>query len=232
MTPSCNAAMTVPLALRDRHLRRFRLRRHRIHVAGGMLSMVTPSSSESLLSGPGLQRFDRDGQLPYWAELWPASVGIARLLMRGPELAGQRVMDLGCGLGMAGIAAGRRGGTVLFADREAEALHFCLFNAAQNGVQGARSLQLDWHTETASGHFDLICLADVTYQESHHEPLLRHLSSCLRPGGRALVGDPYRDAGRVFLDKVARDFSVEIVETDTFFAGRRTPLRFAWVRQP
>ena len=232
MTPSCNAAMTVPLALRDRHLRRFRLRRHRIPVAGGRLSMVTPISSESLLRGRELERFDRDGQLPYWAELWPASVGIARLLMRGPELSGQRVMDLGCGLGMAGIAAGCRGGTVLFADREAEALRFCLFNAVQNGVQGASSLQLDWHTETAAGHFDLICLADVTYEESHHEPLLRHLSSCLAPGGRALVGDPYREAGGVFLEKVARHFQVELVETDTSFAGRRTPLRMLWVRQP
>lgn len=232
VTASCNAAMTVPLALRDRHLRRFSLRRHRLHVAGGTLSMVTPSSSQSLLHGRGLERYDFDKQIPYWAELWPASVGIARLLMRGPGLSGRRVLDLGCGLGLAGIAAGRRGAEVVFADREEEALRFCLFNASQNGVAGARAVRLDWDEETVPGRFDLICLADVAYEERNHEPLLRHLSACLAPRGRALFGDPYRESGGVFLERVARDFAVELVETDTFFGGRRTPLRIAWVGHP
>jgi predicted nicotinamide N-methyase len=194
--------------------------------------MVTPDSSQSLLHGPGLERFDRDGELPYWAELWPASVGMARSLMRGPDLSGQRVLDLGCGLGLAGIAAGCRGAFVLFADREPEALRFAAFNARHNGVQGVECLQLDWHRETAPGGFDLLCLADVAYEEKSREPLLRHLSKCLRPGGRALVGDPYREVTGGFLDAVSREFQVEVMETDTFFAGRRTPLRLVWIRHP
>ncbi len=194
--------------------------------------MVTPTSSQSLLDGPGLERYDRDGQLPYWAELWPASVGMARLLSRGPDLSGQRVMDLGCGLGLAGIAAGRRGAQVLFADREPDALRFALFNSRQNGGRGAQAWQFDWHKSTAPGGFDLLCLADVAYEEESCEPLLRHLKRCLLPGGRALVGDPYREITASFLERASRKFRVRVMETDTFFAGSRTPVRLAWVQHP
>ena len=194
--------------------------------------MVTPASSQSLLQGPGLERYDRDGQLPHWAELWPASVGMARLLMKGPALTGKRVMDLGCGLGLSGIAAGRRGARVLFADREEEALRFALFNSRQNGVHDAQSLEFDWHRSTAPSGFDLICLADVAYEEESCEPLLRHLEGCLLPGGEALVGDPYREITTSFLEKASEQFRVQRIETDTFFEGSRTPLRLAWIRHP
>lgn len=222
--------MTVPLALQDPNLSRFRLRRQRIHAAGGALSMVTPASSESLLQGAGIERFDRDGEIPYWADLWPASVAIARQLMRGRELEGRRVLDLGCGLGLAGVAAGRRGAEVLFADREPDALRFALFNARQNGVRQATTQQLDWQQQTVSGTFDLMCMADVAYDEKHHEPLLRHLERCLRPGGEALWADPYREAGYRFLERAAARYPAQIIETDTHHGGRRQPLRLVWFR--
>ena len=222
--------MTVPLALRDPILSRFQLRRQKIHVAGGALSMVTPTSCESLLEGDGIQRYDKEGELPYWADLWPASVAIARQLMRGRELTGRRVLDLGCGLGMAGVAAGRRGAEVVFADREPEALRFAMFNARHNGVEGATGLQLDWQQETVSGEFDLMCLADVAYEVKHHEPLLRHLEHCLRPGGEALWADPYREAGYLFMERAAARFPAQIIETDTHFDGRRQPVRLVWFR--
>lgn len=229
--PSCNAAMTVPRALEDPELRRFRLRRRRIHAAGGALSMVTPVSSQSLLEGEGIRRFDRDGELPYWADLWPASVAVARALMRGRELAGKNVLDLGCGLGLAGVAAGRRGAEVLFADREPYALRFSLFNAAQNGVRSAGGARLDWHRQTVRGQFDLLCLADVAYEEKSHEPLLRHIGHCLRPGGQALWADPYREPGFLFLERAAARFPMQVLDTDTHFEGRRHPLRLVWFRR-
>ena len=78
--------MTVPEALKDRNLRRFRLRRHRLPVAGARLSLVTPASGEDLLLGPRGAQYLEGNQLPYWADIWPASLGIARHLMRGPSL--------------------------------------------------------------------------------------------------------------------------------------------------
>ena len=56
--------------------------------------------------------------------VWPASVALARLLAHVPSFsAGQRVLELGCGLGAVGLAAGTAGAaTVLLTDREAPLL--------------------------------------------------------------------------------------------------------------
>ena len=75
---------------------------------------------------------DRD---PYWTEVWPSSVAMATELLRRPELVkGKRVADLGCGLGVGGIAAGIAGASeVVFLDREPLALQLALINASMNG---------------------------------------------------------------------------------------------------
>jgi len=217
--------MGVPEALQDRNLRRFRLRRHRLSVAGGKLSVVAPARAEDLLDGHHQRSPVSLDSLPYWAEIWHASLGVARHLMRGPSLAGRRVLDLGCGIGLAGLAAGLRGAEVLFVDRDQDALHFACFNAADNGLGRFRSTRLDWFEATVAGEYDLILLADVAYDETHFEPLLRHLQDCLAPGGAGLLGDPYRQVADAFVDMLGLEFDLNTTHTGTFFAGRRVPLR-------
>lgn len=221
--------MTVPEALRHATLRQFDLRRHRLPVAGGTLSLVTPRSMDDLLETHADPQAER---MPYWAEVWPAAVGLARLLMRGPPLDGRRVLDLGCGIGLAGIAAGKRGAAaVVFADREPAALQFARFNAEHNGIPADRvqTQLLDWFQATAAGTFDLLLLADVAYEARNHEPLLRHVRQCLAAGGKALLGDPYREQVDPFVTRVQQEFATEVVALDTSFQDRRVPLRCLWI---
>lgn len=222
--------MTVPEAMQDPRLRRFRLRRHRLHCAGGELSVVAPARGDDLLEGDAAVRCLREGQMPYWAEIWPASVGMARRLMRGPALEGRRVMDLGCGIGIAGLAAATRGAEVWFVDRADAALDFATFNARHLPARQVRRLQLDWFEATVDGRFDLVLLADVAYEERNFEPLRRHLRQCLAPGGYAVLGDPYRAATDHFLKWLGPDFEIEINPTETSFAGERFALRMATIR--
>jgi len=50
---------------------------------------------------------DRD---PYWCRPWPSAIALAQLILQQPELVkGKRVCDIGCGLGLAGIAAALSG---------------------------------------------------------------------------------------------------------------------------
>ena len=43
---------------------------------------------------------------PYWCRPWPSAIALAARLAAEPQLvAGRRVIELGCGLGLAGIAA-------------------------------------------------------------------------------------------------------------------------------
>jgi 2-polyprenyl-3-methyl-5-hydroxy-6-metoxy-1,4-benzoquinol methylase len=223
--------MTVPEALRDPKLRRFRLRRHRLHCAGGELSVVAPARGDDLLEGGGALECLRRNQIPYWADVWPASVGMARHLMRGPELVGQSFMDLGCGIGLAGLAAAMKGASVHFIDNEPDALHFAAFNARQLPAERLSFQQLDWFGETVDREFDGVLLSDVAYEERNYEPLTRHLRRCVADSGFGLVADPYRAATDDFLKLLTPEFSVNTSAGDTSFRGDRIELRLATIRR-
>ncbi|KAI3431488.1 hypothetical protein D9Q98_004539 [Chlorella vulgaris] len=76
---------------------------------------------------------DRD---PYWCEPWPSALAMAEELLQRPDLvAGKRVCELGCGLGLAGLSAALAGAAeVVLLDREPLALQCALLNAAINGL--------------------------------------------------------------------------------------------------
>ena len=215
--------------MQNPRLRRFRLRRHRLHCAGSDLSVVAPARGDDLLEGDAALECMRRGQMPYWAEIWPASVGLARQLMRGPALEGRRVLDLGCGIGIAGLAAASRGAEVTFADLSDDALHFAMFNARSIEPHRRHRLQFDWFETTVTGAFDVVVLADVAYEERNFDPLLRHLRECLGEGGVALIADPFRAATTHFLDWIQPEFTVEISRIDTSFEGERFELRLATI---
>ncbi len=221
--------MTVPEALQDPHLRRYRLRRHRLSVAGGQLSVVAPANGDDLLQNGGAQAYLRSGLLPYWADIWPASLGLARYLMRGPELTGLRVADLGCGIGLAGLAAGVRGAQVVFQDQAEDALRFARFNALKNAVQDLETVQLNWDHGVLPGQFDRLLLADVAYEERNFVPLQRHLECCLAPQGMAILADPYRAATDAFLQGLT-GFQLETIAQETSFQGKSFTIRLVQIR--
>ncbi|MEM7205085.1 MAG: methyltransferase domain-containing protein [Planctomycetota bacterium] len=220
--------MTVPEAMRDRRLRRFPLRRVRVSAARATLSIVTPRFDAVI--GPQAALVARGRRpMPYWAEVWPASVAIARAVMRGPDLTGQRALDLGCGLGLPGAACAARGAAVTVADRDPEALAFAHFNAERAGRVPAEAIPLDWHRSCAAGTYDLILLSDVAYRDEHAAPLRRHLDECLTPTGRALIADPFRATAGRFLASLAPEYCTELTEEETHFDGRTTPVRVGWI---
>ncbi len=221
--------MTVPLAQRDPVLRRFPLRRFRLDTAGGKISVIGPPGSDAIALR-GSYGLATNGTMPYWADIWPASVAMARNILRGERLSG-RALDLGCGLGVAGVAAGMHGAAVTFADRESDALAFARFNAEQNGVAEFDTQCHDWSKEAVEGPFELILLADVTYQSSAWQPLVRQLHHSLAPNGRALHADPGRDVSTGFLGHALRNGLVMETEfQETSVHGKRHRLRLATLR--
>jgi predicted nicotinamide N-methyase len=243
--------MTVPEARLDPVLRRYPLRRHRLSVAGGALSIVAPDAGDWLHSGGWSARAQLGQEPPYWADVWPSSVAIARWLCRRRDLTGMRVLDLGCGIGVPGTAAASRGATVVFADRQADALAFAAFNARHNAKHNAdqnadhnadhdadpegeapAAVQVqrhDWAASTVAGPFDLILLADVTYRPVHHEPVLRQVRAGLGHLGLAVHCDPFRRESEPFVRRLADEFCVHRIDIDTYFADARVPVRLVFL---
>ncbi|HMB95930.1 MAG TPA: methyltransferase, partial [Tepidisphaeraceae bacterium] len=77
-------------------------------------------------------------------------------------------LDLGCGMGFAGMAAAAMGANVTLADIENDALLFARFNTLtwKNRV---RTRQLNWQADRLDEQFDLILGADVLYDRSQWE---------------------------------------------------------------
>ena len=163
------------------------------------VTIERPEDPGSLIQG-WCERADPDILIPYWAEIWPSSRAIAKRLEREP-LDGMTVLDLGCGLGVAGIAAGLAGGHVTFADNHPDALTFAKRNASEAGLAGAEFMLVDWRAPDWARPFDRVIGADVIYDRSEHEPIADLLEKLLAEGGTAWLGEPSRDSARAFLDE-------------------------------
>jgi predicted nicotinamide N-methyase len=217
---------TVPEAHNDPALRRYALRRLRLPIGASPLSVVIPDASAWIRRGTWAEATMRGSEPPYWVQVWPASVAIARWLWRRKDLAGLKVLDLGCGLGIPGIAAAALGADVTFADREADALAFATWNAARVGdPRRVSSHRLDWAATTVPGQFDVIVLADVTYRPLHHAGLRRQIAACLRPEGIVLHGDPHRPEANDFVRWLHGGFRTQESTRETAFLDRRARVR-------
>jgi predicted nicotinamide N-methyase len=137
---------------------------------------------------------------PYWAKLWPAAPLLAEAIVRSPPPARTRVLELGCGSGLVGIAALAVGLDVTLSDYVPFAVKLALENAARNGFPQAKGLVLDWR-QPRDEHFDLVVAADVTYDRTNLEPLLAVCDKMLAPGGEAWFGDAGRGPAADFVNQ-------------------------------
>jgi len=142
---------------------------------------------------------------PYWAFAWAGGQALARYVLDHPQIVrGKRVLDIGAGSGLVGLAAARAGAaTVLSADIDAFACAAIALNAAANGCDIAVTQDdligapFDW---------DLILVGDLFYER----PLAERLLAWLVPlGVPALLGDPGRNYfPKTQVDKLA-SYSVQ-----------------------
>jgi predicted nicotinamide N-methyase len=150
------------------------------------LELLRPEASESLLDEDA---FANDEFLPYWAELWPAARALAEAL---PDVAGLRLVELGCGLGVPSLVAASRGAEVTAVDWAEDAIELLQRNAERNGLS-LRAVQRDWR-EPWDERFDLALAADVLYERRNVEPVLERLRELAPVALVGLAGRPYEDA--------------------------------------
>jgi predicted nicotinamide N-methyase len=163
-------------------------------LAGRELTLLRPPSADDLIDE---EAFDADEFMPYWAELWPSGVALARVVAE-EDLAGSRVLELGAGLGLPSLAAALRGADVLATDWAEEAIALLRENAAANGI-ALRAERVRWDEPAvllAGAPWDVVLGADLLYEERNAMLLLDLLP---RLGGDVLLADPGRPAAAAFL---------------------------------
>jgi predicted nicotinamide N-methyase len=153
-----------------------------------------------------LERLSDPDQIPFWAELWPASIGLAHFITRhAQKVQGLSVLELGAGVGLAGIAAKLAGACVTQSDCFREALRFSEINCRQNHLPDRPMLLADWRDFPApKSRFALVIGSDILYEKTLHDALLHVLDQTLAPQGAVWLADPGRSHAALFLEKAGR----------------------------
>lgn len=185
--------------------RGFLVRREVWQLGRRRIDLTWPEDMDALLDSPAThERFARNQYMPYWAQPWPAGVLLAEYVLAWAPGEGRRAVELGCGVGLVGVAAGLMGWRVTAVDHDEDATAFAELNASRNGVTLEATQQIDFIEEPAVSRFDCILAADLLYERRLSEPLARWIAGAMKPGGVALVSDPNRSAADGFPDCLAR----------------------------
>lgn len=175
-----------------------------VQAAGRSWTLERPADLESLWQAMDDSDPEAEEHIPYWVELWPATLALCDWLAR-QDLAGRVCLDLGCGLGLSALAASNLGARVVGMDYERDALYFAARNARLNAVPQPLWLCMDWNRPGfAARAFDRIWGGDVFYEQRFFEPLEKLLLRCLAPGGKVWFGDPERTVSNAVWPRFAR----------------------------
>ncbi|MEX2142186.1 MAG: methyltransferase domain-containing protein [Pirellulales bacterium] len=177
------------LALEDSLRSRFEVTSEPVSWAGHSLDILRPRSVDDLINE---DEFNRDGRLPYWADVWPSALGLAQRIAdeRGN---GRRLLELGCAVGFVACLAVKAGFRVTATDYHPEACEFTRLNAWRNRLPVPETRLVDWrdYPEDLRG-FDLVIASDVLYEKPYCDLVASCFARSLAVEGLGILTDPQR----------------------------------------
>lgn len=167
---------------------------YRLTIGGDAVALWRVADLARHVDRAALLAGDDPPEPPYWAHLWSGAHVLAAAV---PRDAG-RVIELGCGLGLPGLVAARRGAHVTFVDRAPAALAFVRRSAAANALQRVDLVAADFTEAAVRGRFDLVLAAEILYDRGRFADVVAAIAARLAPDGRALLTDAARTDTRPF----------------------------------
>lgn len=129
---------------------------------------------------------------PMFGVLWPAGIALAEAMSVIP-IAGRRILEVGCGLGLASIVLKRRGADITASDHHPLAQEFMRYNTDLNGLPPIPFCRASWSgPDTGIGRFDLLIGADVLYEHDHPRMLAAFLERHANPTAQFVMADAGR----------------------------------------
>ena len=189
----------------------FSIARDTVDIGGRTVTLVKPENADHLISEAD---YVMDERLPYWADLWPSARVLSATMAREAG-AGRRLLEMGCGLGLATVGAMLGGFAVTATDYYDDALHVTRGNAARNLGHEPIVRMVNWREWPSDlGVFDVVMAADVLYEKEYAILVGECLARSLAPDGVAIVADPGRLALPMFRDNLVH-VGLEIFDTTT-----------------
>ncbi|WP_456434199.1 class I SAM-dependent methyltransferase [Thermosulfuriphilus sp.] len=164
----------------ERLSQRYELEFEPIAVRGRSIQFLRLGNLEPLLEQRDV--LTEVSNFPFWVKIWEGAVVLADFLASIEASPPKRILEIGAGLGVAGLFAAASGHQVTITDGEEEPLDFVRVTAAVNNLE-VEVARMDWSSPQDMGQFDLIVGAEVVYSSRIYEALLTLFRRFLKPGG-------------------------------------------------
>ena len=175
--------------------------------SGLTLPIKRPAGVDELLDRA---EHDPEQNLPYFAEIWPSGIALADLLAEQPGyVAGRRVLEVGCGLGITAVSARRSGAQLTITDYFPESLALATLNLANSGFEASKTSLLNWRDPASidallvGGKYPIVLAADVLYESRDIAPLIDFFDQVLAENGVLILAEPGRPVAARFMTQAA-----------------------------
>lgn len=140
---------------------------------------------------------------PLFGVLWPSSLVLAHH-MQGYDIAGKRILEVGCGMALASLLLNHRQADITATDYHPAVEYFLDKNAELNGDKLITFERLDWsQTEGSLGLFDTIIGSDLLYEDQHVAILADFIGRHAKPNCEVIIVDPGRGRKNKIIAKMA-----------------------------
>jgi predicted nicotinamide N-methyase len=175
-----------------------------VKINGKTLRLFTPASIDRFINQDDLM-----DNFPLWAKIWEASGVLATHLVGMPPDPMKSMLEIGCGLGMVGIAAAKVGHRITMTERNPDALNFARANALANGCPSVSIQRLDWNAPQLKGRFDTIVGSETVYRTEDICGLEAMFDRYLNPGGSIILSEGVRRTGVDFWERMRHRYDVK-----------------------
>lgn len=135
---------------------------------------------------------------PLFGVLWDSGRALARL-MADYDTGVLRILEVGCGLGLATLLLSQRDADITATDVHPEAGTFLEANTLLNRGRPIPFVRTDWAADNDDlGTFDLVIGSDILYESYQIKTLAKFIGRHARPSSVVLLLDPQRGAAGRF----------------------------------
>ena len=141
---------------------------------------------------------------PIFGVLWPSGEVLARLML-DYNIKGRRILEVGCGLGLASLLLNERMADITATDNHPSADSYLQHNAGLNNGRKIPFMRADWDDEQSDelGKFDLIIGSDILYESQHADSLSVFIERYAKAKCEVIIIDGARGHGAKFSKRMA-----------------------------
>lgn len=176
---------------------------------------------------------------PLFGMVWPSGLQLAACLAAHPVRAGERILEIGCGLALPSLVAHRRGADITASDCHPLAASFLRANLLLNGLQPLSYRHGQWNTparpreregrhrgSVVRGRFDLVIGSDLLYERDVRGGLAAFIAHHAQADAQVWIVDPDRGNRSAFHRAMAAaGFSFDELRLDRDAAPGRPAYR-------